>query len=817
MKRPFVFFLIPFIFGILIQYNFNIINKYFFVYLILLILISILIVYFSKNGITILLLVFFIIGVFATYQEMNQSLLSFLSNKNVTIIGKIEDKISESEYGSKYILYIIKVKYKENYYLAKEKIILNIVGQKDLQIGDIIEAEGIIIKPSRNTNPGLFNYRLYLQTKNIYWNLSAKDYNIRLISENNLNLGQKVSNDFRNRVIYVFDTLLNSENSSIMKGMVLGEDSYITKNLINKFRNLGLSHILAVSGLHIGIIFAFFVYVFSFLIINKRISIIISLCIIWIYSYLIGSPISVLRACTMFTTLMLAFIAHRRYDVINGISLAALILLFLNPLMIFSISFQLSFVAVISILIFSKKIEKNFTKQSRLSKLLSPIIAVQLGILPLTIYHFNKVSLIAVLSNLLIIPIIIPISLILGFITILFSIFLSTKLLSVFGYIINILFFYMKVIMNILNKMPFSTLNFPSLSLPEIILYYLMIFILLKIIRLESFKFKIKKIIFIYLLIFILLNSVNSFYNKELVIEFLDVGQGDCALISINNEKHFIIDTGGTVLSDFDVGENIVLPYLFKRGIFSLDGVFITHFHHDHCEGVIPIIENLKINDFFIGYENKKSKIYNLIIDKLNKNNIKINIINKGDKIILDNKVYITVLHPYEKNNLSENNLSLVLLLNYFNKKILFTGDIERDIERELVKEVDYNIDILKVPHHGSNTSSSETFIKALKPEYGIIQVGRNVFGHPNEQVLKRYQNNNVKIFRTDKNGLINIKINPKTIKIYPYFKDTNLLNDIIFKSKVEIFILLIYIILSIIVLHTNRQYMENTLLNETS
>lgn len=774
MKRPFFYLLLPYILGIYVSYKYHIDIYLLLIGLFFSLVLFILLISKEKMFIYTLALLVFITGCYNTNSIIKKDKLDVLYDNRVEYIGIIKKEITKTSSYSKYILITDYIKFNETTYHIKEKILLKINGKKTFKEGDKVKGVGLVKRPKVNTNPRLFNYRLYLKTQNINLIIYSKDYSISLISKNNLNFLQYHAQLIRKKFLKVLDTALSEENSSMIKSIILGESSYLDKTTLESFRELGISHVLAVSGLHVGIISAFFLFIFTILRLDKRLSTIITITIIWGYGYILGFPPSVLRASIIFTVLIISNLTLRRYDAVNSILFGAFILLIFRPLWIFNIGFQLSFVSALSLVLFTKRIELLLKVNNKIRKLISPVLAVQIGILPLLSYHFNSVSLVAIVTNLVLVPIL-SLSVIVGFILIFVS-YLNINIALFLGVLLNALLDFTRIIMNLFDIISYKTLTLPQPSFVSIIYYYLAVFILLGFIKFDLLSVKIKKTFLICTLFTILLTVFYITLQNNVEIEFLDVGQGDCSLINVNNEKFFLIDTGGSLTGEFDIGENILYPYLVKKGIFTLDGVFISHFHEDHCEALLELTKRLKIKNIFIAYENIQNDLYLDIIKKAAEKDIPVKILTRGDKIKIAENVWFEVLYPNKdiiKNKLeNENNLSMVLLLDAYGKKVLFTGDIESEVEKIVSSQNNIDIDILKVPHHGSNTSSTEEFLKSVKPEYGIISVGINYFGHPNPEVLKRYEKHNIQIYRTDKDGLVTIQITPSKYKIYGFISN---------------------------------------------
>ena len=719
----------------------------------------------------ILATVFFISIININHKTQKHKLPRFYGEK-IKAVGIVKEVVSKEKEYEKYILKIDKAKYNDDVYTIDEKLILAIYENTDIELGDQILTDIEIKEPNINTNPLLFNYKLYLESKNIFATSSTKAANIKILSKDNLSHFERLSIKTRTKISIVLDKSLSKDNSNIIKSIILGDDSFLSEDYINSFRKLGLSHILAVSGLHIGIIFAFLIHILDLLKVHRKISMIIAMAIIWIYACLIGLPASVIRASIMFSFLTIGKLSYKRYDSLNILSFAGLILLIFRPSWIFSVGFQLSFIATFTILIFLPYINRIINiKNKKIKTALTVLLTAQIGVLPISIYYFNEFQTLSLLSNLIVAPIL-TIGIILGFLIILAS-FISIKISMIIGFIGNIVLNLSNTITNILVKWTSLNIWIKSPSFIEIVFYYLAVFILLRIIDIRKIEKRLQNCLYINFLIAIIISLFTQLNQEKITLEFIDVGQGDACLVRLR-DKNILIDTGGNIFGNFDIGENILLPYLRKTGVKTLDAVFLSHFHADHVKGLIPLFGNINIKNIFIGYESLENPLYEEIIESSKERNINVNLITINNKLKLDRTSSIEVLHPPKdiRRYDGENDKSLVFILNIYNRKVLFTGDIEEKSEDYIVNNNDKRkVDIIKVPHHGSKTSSKQELIEHFNPRVAIIQLGKNNFGHPSEDVLKRYSDNKTKVLRNDISGLIRVDITKDKMSFEGYLK----------------------------------------------
>lgn len=767
-RRPLVFFAVAYILGIIIQYYF-VLEQITILIIFGIILLFAYIFIFNKDIYVILLICFLMAGSLNFYFNNNlRSTLESFDNKEVLVLGNaISLNFSKTD---EYILYIKQIISKEKTYNVDEKILLKVqdfAGEINLNNKKII-VKGILQYPKEARNPNMFSYRFYLKTKRIYRIIYADKFKIKILGEAKLPFYQRLKYDIKSSIYKRVLEILPENEGRIALSLVFGDKKILDEELYNTFKYLGIAHVLAISGLHFGIFYLFIDHGLKAFRVINRFKIIIILMLLWSFALLVGFSPSVLRAVTLITLYLVSNIIDRRYDIFTALSFICLITLIINPFILFNVGFQLSFTAVLSLGIFYKKIYNKLNLiPDLLKKIIASSVSVQIGISPIIAYHFNIFSIWAVFFN---IPVVFLVGYILPITLIFFIfIFINQNFALFIGYIDKLL---IKILIEITRTsfyMPISRLDVISPKMHIIVLYYFLLIVifygdfLLK-------NFNRNKIIFIMLILFFAIFLVNIYINNELTITFIDVGQGDSILIEAPCGKNVLIDGGRSN------NYNFLAEFLLKNHIYNIDTIIITHIHNDHIGGIIDVVEMLNVRKIIIGTDVFVSGDFIELKKVLNEKHLKMIKGVREQEINIKSDLKIKILHPSLELIVNTdddiNNNSLVSLLQYKDIKILFTGDIQHEAEEYImsnIKKID--IDILKIAHHGSKTSTSQKFIEFFTPEIAVIQVGKNFFGHPHEEVLKLLKENNIKVYRNDKSGAIIIKTDGKNIKVYEFLK----------------------------------------------
>lgn len=723
--------------------------------------------------INIIVIVITISSTIIEYKERKYEKITNSISENIKCVGVVISEGKETEY---YYNYIVKVH--NIHILVRCKKNKNMQYNK-LEFGDKIALEGNFEKPSVRRNYKGYDYSQYLKTKGVYGICETDINNVKVLGKNQCFVINMWINMLKNKLKTNTNMLLPNETAGVAIAMFLGDTDFIDENQKHIFSNASLSHILAISGMHVTYVFIGFSWMLK--VFDTRKSKYFFLCFLILYAQLTGASPSVVRAVIMCSIMIISKLVYRKSDSLNNIAISSLIILISNPYNILNLGFQLSFVGTLGIVLFnnrlSNKIIKNDLKGGPKHKILRKLclllitsISANILILPILIYNFNMFSITFLFSNILISPIL-GILFLVGYITILISI-VSIKLATPFAYILNFLITTINYIASISADIKFTRALVATPSIITIIVYYLLISYLFcfhsKIfhskIQTNCIYKKCSKVIAISLIFIITLNSLRN-HSFGLIMHFIDVGQGDSTLIITELNKKILIDGGGSETGNYDVGEKVLVPYLLDRKVKSIDYMIISHFDSDHCKGLFSVIENLDVKNAIISKQGKNSENYQYFLSLTAKRKTNIICVEAGNRLKIDNFTYIDIIWPYKEliqDNILNNN-SIVFKLNYRNSSILFTGDIEEIAEKQILNKYDKNMiksTILKVAHHGSKTSSTDEFIKSVNPKIALIGVGeKNNFGHPNLNVIQRLNNVGTKVYRTDEMGEISLFI----------------------------------------------------------
>lgn len=606
---------------------------------------------------------------------------------------------------------------------AKEKLLITYKYQdkefNNLSYGDKIKVKGKLITPSKNTNQNTFNYQKYLYYKKIYYLVEATSIN--KIANNNNYLYT-----IKNTLYQKIDKL---KSSNYIKTLLFC-DNTLSKEIKESYRINGISHLFSVSGMHINFFVSIIYLYLNKITYNKRIKYLITN--IFIITYLILFPSSsLLRSAVMSILYSINYLLKLKIKKIDILLLTLGVSLLINPFIIYDLGYIYSYTITFFLVLSSSTLKKK----NKINKIIYISLLSFLVSIPITIYNSFEINIISILLNIILVPII---SIIILPITIL------TYIFPILDSILYLFTNTLETISLFISKINITKIIFPKPSLLIIVLYYI-IFLL---------SYQNKKYFYLNIILLIII-YISPYLNSNFEVVMFEVGEADCHLIKYPyNKNTILIDTGK---NEYKI-KNEVIPYLKSIGIKKIDYLIITHGDLDHIGGSITLINNFQVKNVILN-KGTFTDLEKELIKNLNKKKIpyQINI----NKINLSNHT-IYLLNNTKYNN--ENDNSIITYFTYQKYKFLYMGDASITTEDNLLENYNLNnISILKVGHHGSNTSSSKDFISQINPSISLISVGENnIYHHPNKEVINNLSKS--RIYRTDINNMVKLTINSKGI-----------------------------------------------------
>lgn len=663
--------------------------------------------------------------------------------------------------------------------------------------GDYLSLHGLLVRPPDAGNPGEFDYRAYLARRGVGAILIVREP--ASIQKKGTGGNPVVRGILRlkEKLLAVSQATLPPEKAALINGIVFGSQGQIDRKTWQLFSESGVVHILSVSGLHVGLVLAGALALVRLVRLPFNLTAPLVSVALLLYAILCGLGPAVTRSTIMALMFLWAHHLGRSRDWPTTLAAAALVSLIVRPLSLYDIGFQLSFAATWGILYLGPVLDgllKNVIRHTWLRAALWVSLAAQLATLPLIAWYYNLISLVSLLTNLAAVPLT---GLILALGTASSLLGLAVPALAGF---INIstsllLDLFIKLV-SLCRALPGSVIYVPTPPFFLVVAWYPLLFLGVLLVSNEgraalrqffSRHHRLLPVVFMGGGLLISIFLFNSPGEKQLVVHFIDVGQGDSILVQTPGGKNMLVDTGGwpgELETGEGAGEKVVVPYLRRLGVRHLDVLVLTHPHEDHAGGMKAVVEAFPVDLVLVspvggtGNHPASSRqqnndgvplAYKATIAGLAARGVPVKAVAAGDRLHLDPALEIRVLGPPRPlltgTRSDLNNASVVLRVQYGEKVLLLTGDMEVEAQQALINRgVDPGCSVLKIPHHGSRYQLS-TFLERARPEVAVISVGRhNNFGHPAPETLEHLARLPVKVYRTDLDGAVILRTDGKRI-----------------------------------------------------
>ncbi len=752
-------------------------------------------------AIVVLLIQFVLVGGFQISRDLKPSYLETNYEQGETIL--VQGKICRREKQNSNYIYCLKdiSVYRAHIKtdIKREKILVFIESPNSISIGSIIQITGKIQFFQEDRNPGNFNQKFYYQKQQIHAQVRCSQFQIK---RSHINRLTETLTGVREDAKTLLIQALGEEAGNSMSAILLGDKKDLDSDIKQLYQKGGIGHILAISGLHMSFIGIGLYHALRKVGCSFAVAGISGIFLLSFYTLMIGAGISSIRAIIMYIVRMGAEITGRDYDLLTSLSIAATIIVLWQPLYLFDAGFLFSFGAILAIALIHPILEQN----QWIPSFLCGGIAIQVMLLPLTMYFYFEIPLWSVFTNLIVIPLM-SVLLAVGITGLLFLYIW----LSIGQLVLQIC----KGILWIYENLCQFTVNFPFgrvvTGKPEkwmLCLYYCGLLIsylfwinqrrqaekeiqdctnkkeLQETEKVQEQIFQQKCNIFILQTVFWIaligiLLWINTHKKGNLELTMLDVGQGDCIYIRTPNGSHCLVDGGSTDVSK--IGQYRIIPFLESKGVGQLDYVFISHGDEDHINGIEEMLQNQALNvkiKFLVlppknVWDDKLTHLTQIAVE----NQTQILIITEGKQLKenRDGTSFTLTCKAPSDNYTGEtgNEASMVLDLHYKTFDMLFTGDLEKNGETQLIQNADLtSYDILKVAHHGSKNATSEQLLQLTTPSTALISAGlQNRYGHPHQETIERLEKQDISIYNTQIHGAIYIQTDGKKLKIKCFAK----------------------------------------------
>ncbi len=742
----------------------------------------------------------------------------------VTVEGVVIESPNVTHERTEMLLHATSVRTFHGTEAARGRILLVMRDRVDtFKYGDLLRVQAKLSIPRGYKNPGAFDYARFLRLKGIsLQGFVDHPSSIVLIRERQGSAFRQGIEAFRDRLKRVIRQAAEAPESGILEALIVGERGGIPTDIQEKFNRTGTVHILSISGLHISIIALVSLCLIRLLLKHSeylllrfsliKVAALLSLAPIFFYGFVAGMSIPTVRSVIMVVSFLIAVLIGRPRELLNALGLAALLILLFSPASLFDVSFQLSFMAVFSILYLTPKFTgslprpededgKGFSWRAWPKKWLASVIlflsaslAATLGTAPLVALYFNRLSLVALPANLFIVPLLGFVVLIVGLAAMVLSL-VSEAAASFLFHGASLVVRPSLSILDWMDRIPNASVIVTTPAPHEIIAFYLLVGVLacgfslwretgfkrpsMKLLKLHRWT----SVLALFLILFFIANTIFLIVRERndgrLCVTFLDVGHGNATLVEFPGGRRMLIDGGGSHDGRFDFGRYVVAPFLWKMRIKKIDTVVLSHPHPDHLNGLFFILNHFDVEELWTNGEKPDDPIFESFMNTAAEKKITTKIVNARSEPHLENGVSLDILNPRVPisgrrpllSDRESNNSSLVLKLSFRGVGILLGGDIAAEAETILVQSgADLRSHVLLVPHHGLRHSCSAPFLKLVNPAYAVVSTRETPFLRaPHPEVLERLGSAGARIFRTDHHGAVTVESDGRSLSVRPY------------------------------------------------
>lgn len=640
-----------------------------------------------------------------------------------------------------------------------------------IKTGDILKLTGRLKSPEHSLNPYQFDYARYLQFKNTFSLLYVTDDWEILPDNSSLKAGLiRKLNEVRTNILNIHGQNIKSPMIEILGGIIFGDDAVNPDDDTKQaFMKSGIFHILAASGMNVTLIFGIWFFIAKTLRFNYKFSIVFGMLLISVYTCMTGFGPPIIRAFLMLCLILIGKLADRAASTMSLLFIVAFLMLLYNPLLIFDVGFQLSFIVTFSLILTAPVINfniKNKYVNSALGACMIPFIA-QIFASPLQMYYFNTFSPYFVMTNIAVIPVLSIVSF-LGFSSSLVALIpsLAQKVCFVADFILNPLLLYIVKAADFFSSLPYSVVYLKQPSVLQLFLYFFIVIVSVLFIRYKVRDVKYYALFFVVVFAFVF--SFVPFSKNASEITFFAVENADAIMIKSPRNGYYLVDTGKLpYMSSSSQAKMIIINYMRNAGIKELDGLILSHFDSDHAGGTTDILKELNVKNIYIPDSFEDTNLSSNIMNFLNNNNYN-PVIVKDDTVIAEEKDFcIKALRAEGEKIKSENEKSIVVLFRDKDKKVLLTGDGNTNTYDYLPDEYKKNLTVLKVGHHGAKDTLNTEMIN--NSEYFVISTGVNIYNHPDIKTIELLDKSDKHYFRTDKYNAVRFVFKDNKVGVFAY------------------------------------------------